>query len=79
MSSSLENRTFFGGDLFVEFASSVLMLVFVELCSATEFLVGESESVDVFPIVAKAPLALAATSHERTFFYFTLPTLEVCL
>ena len=38
---------------------------------------GESESVDVFPIVAKASLALAATSRERSFLNFTLATLEV--
>ena len=42
-------------------ASSVLMLVVVALCSDDEFSVGESdESVDVFPMVAKASLALAA-------------------
>ena len=46
-------------------ASSVLMLVVVvELCSDTEFPLGESERVDVFPIVAKGSLALAATSHR---------------
>ena len=47
--------------IFVASASSVLMLVVVvELCSGTEFLVRESESVDVFPIVVKASLAWAA-------------------
>ena len=60
-------------------ASSVLMLVIVvELCSDTEFPLGESERVDVFPIVAKASLALAATSRERTFLYFTRAAAEVC-
>ena len=60
-------------------ASSVLMLVVaVELCSDTEFLVGESESVDVSPIVAKASFASAATSCERSFFYLIQTTVEVC-
>ena len=60
-------------------ASSILMLaVVVELGSDTEFPVGESERVDVFPIVAKASLALAATSRERSFLYFIRATVEVC-
>ena len=68
-----------GGDLFAASASSVLMMVVVvELCSDTELRLGESERVDVFPIVAKASLALAATSRERTFLYFTLATADVC-
>ena len=47
MSSSPENGTFFSGDIFVASASSVLMLVVVvELCSDTEFPLGESERVD---------------------------------
>ena len=60
-------------------ASSILMLaVVVELGSDTELPLGESERVDVFPIVAKASLALAATSRERTFLYFTRATADVC-
>ena len=80
LSSATENGTFFaGGGLFVSSASSVLMLVVVALCSDDEFSVGESdESVDVFPMVAKASLALAATSRERNFLYFILATWDVC-
>ena len=68
-----------GGDLFAASASSVLMMVVVvELCSDTEFSLGESERVDVFPIVAKASLPLATTSRERSFLYFKRATDEVC-
>ena len=60
-------------------SSSVLMLaVVVELSSDTELALGESERVDVFPIVAKASLALAATARERSFLYFTRATCDVC-
>ena len=69
MSSSLENDTFFGGDLFVASSFSVLMLVVFHLCTDTEFLMCESESVDVFPMVVKASLALAATFLEENFLY----------
>ena len=64
-------------DLFVASSSSVLtsvlMLVVVELCINTKLPMCESESVDVFPIVAKASLA-----RERSFLYFTRATCDVC-
>ena len=64
-------------DLFVASSSSVLtsvlMLVVVELCTNTKLPMCESESVDVFPIVAKASLA-----RERSFLYFTRATCDVC-
>ena len=44
-----------------------------------EFPLWESKSVDVFSIVAKASLALSATSREWSILYFTLVTLKVFL
>ena len=67
-----------GGDIFVASAFSVLMLVIIKLCADTEFPLGESKSIYLFTIVAKAYLALAARSRERSFLYFIRETAEVC-
>ena len=71
LSSISENGTFVGGDLVV--ASSVLMLVVVKL-STGKF---SMESVGVFPVVAKACLALAATFRERNLSCFLRASCDV--
>ena len=66
--------TFFGGDLYVASSLSVFMLIVIELCTDTKFPMCESESMGVFPIVARASLALATKSCEQSFLYSTLAT-----
>ena len=65
---SSENGSFSDGDLVVASSSSVLILIVVKLYTDIKFPI--CESVDVIPIFAKASLALAAMSCERSFLYF---------
>ena len=57
-----------GGDLFVAPSSFVLKLVAVELSTAKFTM----KSVDVFPLVAMAYVALTATCRKQSFLYCVL-------